>query len=124
MWHERILSDSMTETGAEARCAIPADSFWFDGHFPDNPILPGVAQLALVLELIQSRLNRSDLTAAEIRRVRFKQMIGPEDPLVVTIAERPTQPGCYDFQIEKAAEVACCGMIAVRPRAGQESQPG
>ena len=35
-----------------AAAAVPGDSAWYAGHFPDNPILPGIAILAMVEEAI------------------------------------------------------------------------
>ncbi len=35
-----------------ASAGVPGDSAWYAGHFPGNPILPGIAILALVKEAI------------------------------------------------------------------------
>ncbi len=32
---------------------VPPDSPWFCGHFPGEPILPGVAQLGMVIDAIR-----------------------------------------------------------------------
>ena len=45
-----------------ATARVPADSAWYDGHFPGNPILPGLALIALVEEAVlrfeRERINR------------------------------------------------------------------
>jgi len=113
MWHERIQPTAPTENGITADFRLGSDSIWFDGHFPDNPVLPGVAQLAMVLELIQAQAGLKGATVTEIRRVRFKQMITPDDTVTVVVHRRPGSAACFDFQILKDAEPACSGIMTV-----------
>ena len=48
-WHTlHLVSSSSDEVVMEGE-ATP-DSPWFSGHFPDDPILPGIAQIAMAFE--------------------------------------------------------------------------
>ncbi len=114
MWHELIRLNSTGEAGGSAECRLPRDSFWFDGHFPDNPILPGVAQLAMAFDLIKACVSETVLRVAEIRRVRFKQIIDPGDSVEVKIIRRKGQAEWYDFQILKNNELACSGSMRMK----------
>ncbi len=49
---------------------------WFDGHFPGNPILPGVAQLALVVEAL-ARERGAALDLGGITFLRLRQLVRP-----------------------------------------------
>ena len=55
---------------------IPADHPCFEGHFPGYPIFPAVAQLDLVLEHLQTIMQRS-LTLCEIKKAKFPAPILP-----------------------------------------------
>ena len=46
-----------------AHAVVPAEAIWFQGHFPGLPILPGVAMLALVEDVL-SRLWPDNAHAA------------------------------------------------------------
>ena len=53
---------------------------WFEGHFPGNPILPGVAQLTLVVEAL-ARERGAALTLGGIAFVRLRQLVRPGERL-------------------------------------------
>ena len=112
MWYDlqnRRHSDDAL--GAEVR--VPTESGWFDGHFPGHPVLPGIAQLAMVFDVIQGALG-VPARVLEVSRVRFKQMIRPEDRLTVSAEPRPGRPGTYAFRITKGEEVVCSGTMMVK----------
>ena len=60
LWYEWSFDNQEADGEVKAHIRVPADSPWFDGHFPDAPVLPGVAQLGMVHDLlcriIQSRV--------------------------------------------------------------------
>ena len=74
---------------------VPPDSNWFCGHFPGEPILPGVAQLGMVFDAI-NRSEGQNFKVTGIRRVRFKQIIKPNDPLHLTIKPKKDAAGTYN----------------------------
>jgi len=48
----------------------------YKGHFPNNPVVPGVCQLRMVTEIISALTGRS-LKLAEADNVKFLSMINP-----------------------------------------------
>ena len=79
------------EPGARvvARKEVRADEWYFAGHFPGNPIMPGVimvealAQTGAVAVLAEPQ-NRGRLALfAGIDDVRFKRVVRPGDELVL-----------------------------------------
>jgi 3-hydroxymyristoyl/3-hydroxydecanoyl-(acyl carrier protein) dehydratase len=87
---------------------VEENSLWFSGHFPGNPILPGIAQLAMILEVIQKTVQ-DNLRISEIRRVRFKQIVKPGDELTVVV--KPVSENSYSFRIMLKDEIACSGSL-------------
>lgn len=113
MWYEINIQGPL-ETDLCADVHVPAGSLWFQGHFPGNPILPGVAQIAMVFELIRQSLQ-ADLRVTRVSRVRFKQMILPDDRLCLRATPKPGRGGEYAFRILKKEELICIGDMAVEP---------
>lgn len=49
----------------------------FKGHFPGNPIMPGVMMMQIVKELVQSVVKK-DLQMVKCSNVKFMNIINPE----------------------------------------------
>jgi 3-hydroxymyristoyl/3-hydroxydecanoyl-(acyl carrier protein) dehydratase len=93
---------------------LEASSLWFSGHFPQEPILPGIAILSMVADVIR----RDALEAGKqvritgIRRVRFRVPIRPGDSLSISISPSSGgDDGCRQFKVIVGGETACTGMM-------------
>lgn len=65
---------------------IEIGQHWFEGHFPGRPILPGVAQLALALQALNT--DRDDpVTLSGIGFARMRHAVLPGAPLQMTWGE-------------------------------------
>jgi 3-hydroxymyristoyl/3-hydroxydecanoyl-(acyl carrier protein) dehydratase len=104
----------------EAEIHVPPDSPWFSGHFPGDPILPGVAQIGMVKDVIRQARGR-DLSVSAVRRVRFKQIIRPDDKLNLVAAPLNEIPGAYSFRILIENEAVCSGLMMVEERTKREN---
>ena len=70
---------------------IKADEFYFPGHFPGFPVLPGVlmieaiaqAGILLVLKTREERRGRNTLFAG-VENVRFRRQVQPGDRLLLS----------------------------------------
>ena len=91
---------------------VPADSIWFDGHFPEIAVLPGVAQLAIVAGVLGEALGKQ-VRIREVSRARFKQAILPGDAIEVQIRPKENDTRSYGFRLLKGQELACSGFITV-----------
>jgi 3-hydroxyacyl-[acyl-carrier-protein] dehydratase len=69
---------------------VRADDWWFPGHFPDRPVMPGVliveamAQAGAVAVLIEEENRGKIAFFAGIDDCRFKRVVEPGDMLTLT----------------------------------------
>ncbi|MCC9072437.1 3-hydroxyacyl-ACP dehydratase [Flavobacterium sp. F-65] len=49
----------------------------FKGHFPDNPIMPGVCMIQIIKELSET-ITKSSLLMQTLSNVKFMALINPE----------------------------------------------
>lgn len=73
----------------------------FKGHFPNNPVTPGVCMLQILKELTEQATN-TNLFIKECSNVKFMALINPEtNPiLVITIDINPLEE---NFKIKASA---------------------
>ena len=118
-WHsiKNLKRTNVDKITADIR--VPPDSPWFNGHFPAEPILPGVAQLGIVFDMISQARNQK-LTISSARRIRFKQIIRPDDRLSVIAIPSKEGAGSYSFRILVEGEPVCSGMMTVAKRLNNE----
>lgn len=50
----------------------------FDGHFPNNPVTPGVAQLQIVKEILEDVFQK-ELLLKEMRNCKFLAILNPTE---------------------------------------------
>ena len=92
--------------------AVPADLLYFAGHFPGEPVLPGVAQLvALVLDRVQALWPELG-EPTRVGRLKFKQPIAPGDALGLTVElERGEGAPRVHFQIDREGQACTLGVM-------------
>ncbi|MBN2437196.1 MAG: hypothetical protein JXL20_01195 [Deltaproteobacteria bacterium] len=123
--HEH-LPWSGKESGIVAAVRFPGDSAWFSGHFPGNPIVPGVALIALAAEAVVERERGEGRFVAitGVRRVRFRLPVRPDDEVTLE-ATRMTNPKgpAYAFTVCLAGETVCSGVLTAQIVPSQSKRP-
>ncbi len=109
-WHT-FENLEKTGNGVRAKVSTGNGSRWFSGHFRDDPILPGIAQLAMVSEAVSQTLG-AGLRVGGFKRVRFRQIVRPDDTL--WIEAMPSKGGKYSFTITVDGESACSGILMTK----------
>ncbi len=56
---------------------LPAEFAGFLGHFPGDPVLPGMCQVDLAVRAVRLLVQRPGLELREIRRSRFQRPVPP-----------------------------------------------
>lgn len=101
---------------AEQRIDIPDAHPCYAGHFPGQPILPGVLLLERVMALAQSQLG-SSLTYFSLVNVKFLAPVLPGAKLSVNFVS--TQPTEHRFTVQLLGEggaadtLACSGQLRI-----------
>jgi 3-hydroxymyristoyl/3-hydroxydecanoyl-(acyl carrier protein) dehydratase len=114
MWHELTEINKTGENVFSAFAMTGKNSLWFDGHFDDKPILPGIAQAAMVFEALRKHESfnvRQELKIRTIRKVRFRRLISPDEKLNINIKKNSESPDIFNFKIHVNEELACSGII-------------
>jgi 3-hydroxyacyl-[acyl-carrier-protein] dehydratase len=92
---DKILE--VSEDGAKTSLSVKSDMPFFEGHYPGNPIMPGVLLSESVFQtgaiyLSKQVIGSDELTndgvtpvLSRIRDARFKRMVKPGDELVISV---------------------------------------
>jgi 3-hydroxymyristoyl/3-hydroxydecanoyl-(acyl carrier protein) dehydratase len=91
-----------------ASIAVPADGPLFEGHFPGHPILPGIAELALVAAALAPGGSADEVSS--IPFLRFRGLVLPAQRLDVSSV--PRSGGGVRFEVRRAGEVVANGALA------------
>lgn len=87
-----LLLDQVTDLNENqqiiARKSVSANEIYFQGHFPDNPVMPGVLLIQAMIEAAQLMWNQSNLTLVKVKRGRFREMVRPGMQLIIKVTAK------------------------------------
>ena len=125
LWYAMAPPRRAADGTISADARIPADSPWFDGHFPDAPVLPAIAQLDMVIAMI-AEAEGAAFTLKSATRAKFKRLIGPGAALVLTA--RPEAPSGearhYRYHISEGGNEAASGNLVLIPKTAATEAKG
>ena len=101
----------------EALADAPADSPWFSGHFPGEPILPGIALIYMAEQAIfRDALSKGGQVFLQaLKRVRFTQPVRPGETLSINISgEEAGEDILFSFKIMNKENIVCSGVIVAK----------
>jgi 3-hydroxyacyl-[acyl-carrier-protein] dehydratase len=116
-WQLLRQVQSKEQNEIEAQAFVPNDSLWFSGHFPGEPILPGVALVHLVWQAIARHAGEKseEIKLDTLKRVRFTRPVRPGDKLSIFITgDEAGEETSYSFKVICEENVICSGLIAAR----------
>jgi 3-hydroxymyristoyl/3-hydroxydecanoyl-(acyl carrier protein) dehydratase len=82
---------------AQIRIEFTPDMVWFEGHFPDQPVLAGIAQVHMAT-LWAEKLWGWKPAGAALSRVKFRRILRPGDMPVLRL-QRVGQRLKYSYQL-------------------------
>jgi 3-hydroxyacyl-[acyl-carrier-protein] dehydratase len=116
IWHSISYGGTVAGDAVFAEARVEAGSPWFSGHFPEEPILPAIAVLSMVAEVISRHAagREQKIRICSVRRVRFRAPVRPEDSLaisVLTVEAENDNPISYHFKVAVRGNTACTGIM-------------
>ena len=90
IWDEIDTIYNQAGENGEGPCtfSVPGTFSGYRGHFPGNPILPGIVQLSFIRRLAERRLGRP-LRLAGVRRIKYLRLITPDMPVTLALTLEP-----------------------------------
>jgi len=92
----QVLSLQDDPDGLRLRLEIVPALDCFRGHFPDEPVLPGVVQLHWAVLIAQARFD-FPAVPTEIKRLKFKKIVTPPQELELTLSRRSATEVQFSF---------------------------
>jgi 3-hydroxyacyl-[acyl-carrier-protein] dehydratase len=114
-----LLIDEIVEQGDRrivCRKTFRGDEFWFAGHYPEFPLMPGVLLCEAAMQagavLLSRKMGDSDgvPVATRANDVRFKQMVRPGDTILLEVELEEQLSTAFYLK----AKVTVDGKVAVR----------
>jgi len=91
---------------------VPVGSDYFAGHFEGRPILPAIAQLALIERLLCEKAAPEAVSIESISHLRFQQPLFPDDRFDVRL-RRAENGKRYSFSIQRQTQRISRGEFGV-----------
>ena len=86
----KVTAAENTSKGILAKVHLNKDHAIFKGHFPGNPVMPGVCMIQIIKELTEDKIGKN-LFLAVSSNIKFMAIINPEKTpdlqLTIEIAE-------------------------------------
>lgn len=117
---DRIMEEDQARGYIRGEKAVTASEWYFQGHFPQLPVMPGVLQVEALAQTMAVYVARQEgfgdrigLFAA-IDEVRFKRLVQPGDRLTleITMEKLGRRFGKGRAVASVDGEVACEGLLS------------
>ena len=105
----QVLEQGADARGLWARLRVEPDSPCFEGHFEGQPILPGIAQLGMVLAVLAAQGMTRGLDT--VRALKLKRLVRPGAVLELRM-DRPSDQGVSSFETRVEGELVASGTLA------------
>ncbi len=106
-----VLDRVISTSGWEGHLRVEPEGAVLEGHFPGNPVLPGVAHLGLALGAAGDVAGRP-LFLREVRALRLRRRVGPGAVLEAHVSA-PDPDGVVTFEVRTDGSLAASGTVVV-----------
>ena len=85
---------------------VDADIDFFKGHFPQAPVLPGVAQLDWAIHYARKYLSLSDAPVKNVEALKFQVVITPNQEVTLDLVQKSETKFTFKFCSEKGTHAS------------------
>ena len=101
----------------QAIANITMGESFFQGHFPGNPVMPGVLTIQAMVQAAEIFCHEQSMTIptlAQLKKARFKKMITPGDQLKIILKQTNLEKNKIEFSGEALIndQVACSANLS------------
>ncbi len=104
-----ILSESVSSDNVELTLFLPADLFQFKGHFPGQPILPGIAQVDWAARYSEKYIGHFG-SYSKLGQLKFSKLIEAEQTVTLKLRHVKNKRRIH-FSYEVDKEVCSSGFL-------------
>ena len=83
-----------------AKKKMTGDEYFFEGHFPGRPVMPGVLIVESIAQAAMVILNSGKLRLKGVEKIKFRQPIQPGDLISIHIEVLSSENGGYTVKGE------------------------
>lgn len=88
MKHPQLLNTQINDNDELIlKLFIPKEIVFFNGHFPGNPILPGVVQVDWAIDFAAQFIGIKKENIGEISQLKFTKVILPDTTLFLSLKQ-------------------------------------
>jgi 3-hydroxymyristoyl/3-hydroxydecanoyl-(acyl carrier protein) dehydratase len=91
----RVLSIADESPHTRIRLDVASDLCWFRGHFPGQPVLPGIVQLHWATLVCRALYGLG--VPREVKRLKFKKLVIPPTTLELVVSQQGKQEALFRF---------------------------
>lgn len=91
--------------------AVSSNESYFGGHFPGNPVMPGVLIIETFVQTAQVLQKDEHLVLQKIRNVRFRKMVRPGDLLTIEVARKQAEGQVFEAKALLGEKAACTAQL-------------
>ncbi|MCK7507211.1 MAG: hypothetical protein MZV70_26325 [Desulfobacterales bacterium] len=109
------MSKGLHPTPLKPRFDVPEDCIWFTGHFPGEPILPGIALVNTVYEAIawDAHDRGESVQISSLKRIRFTGPVRPGEKFVLNLTHEDVgRERLFHFKVAVNENIVCSGLVA------------
>lgn len=96
-----VLNVTKEESKVTLSLKVTEQITYFQGHFPDAPILAGVVQLDWAIYYARSLFEITEVEVEEIQVLKFQNVIVPNSIITLRLVQKSPTKVVFEYESEK-----------------------